>query len=61
MLKARNSGVCSVSLQKGNRTKGFKNELYTCPVCEDQIMDSSNACKGQDAVFCEGNCSTCLH
>ena len=36
-------------------------QLDICPICEDPVDDSSNACDGHDAVFCNGVCQEWLH
>ena len=38
-----------------------KKSTHTCPVCDDEIIDDTDAQRGQDSVFCDGACSTWLH
>ena len=32
-----------------------------CPLCNEPIIESGEHIKGQDAVYCEGQCKTWLH
>ena len=32
-----------------------------CPLCDEPIIESGEHTKGQDAVYCEGQCKTWLH
>ena len=38
-----------------------KESSCTCPICEDAILDSSSKRRGQESIFCEGECNTWLH
>ena len=32
-----------------------------CPICESAIVDDDESNKGEDAIFCEGECQILLH
>ena len=36
-------------------------QCHVCPIREDTILDDSNGQKGQDSIFCHGDCNTWLH
>ena len=59
--KTRNSTVGSSTVQKRKGRKEAMNDPYTCPICEEKIVETTKASAGQDAIFCEGKCSTWLH
>jgi len=46
-------------------TKQSKNKRQTgeciCTVCQDPILDATKTSKGQDSIFCEGQCSAWIH
>ncbi len=44
-----------------NKAPAHTKDCYTCPVCDEEIVDASEQNKGQDSVFCVGVCSTWLH
>ena len=54
----RVSPVGSSSAQKKKERKETINDPYTCPICEEKIVEASKALLGQDAIFCEGKCSS---
>ena len=35
--------------------------MSTCPICCDEIVDSTENSEGQEALFCEGTCQKWLH
>lgn len=54
------------SLVDAPKTVKTKNRVsdspdFTCPICLDPIKDATNDCAGEDAIVCEGRCSTWLH
>ena len=59
--KSKNSLVGSSSAQKKKGRKESINDPYTCPICEEKIVEASKASSGQDAILCEGKCSSWLH
>ncbi len=50
-----------VPKSKKDATTADTDEIFTCPVCEEVIVDASESSKGQDSVYCTGDCSTWLH
>ena len=34
---------------------------HVCPVCDEVIRDDTKSQKGQDSIWCEGECNTWLH
>jgi len=46
-------------LQKATRKR--KRGTFVCPVCLENIAESTKTKQGQDAIFCEGSCDTWLH
>ena len=34
---------------------------YTCPICLEAILDSTQRKPGQDAIYCDGQCQTWIH
>lgn len=38
-----------------------KEITFTCPTCEEQIVEASEVSDGQDAIECEGLCRSWLH
>jgi len=36
--------------------KGGKNSEADCLICEEPILEPSEHCAGEEAVFCEGSC-----
>ena len=45
------------ALSRANVSKA----VFTCPVCEEKIVDVTESSPGQDSVFCVGKCNTWLH
>jgi len=43
------------------KAKGGKNSEADCLICEKPILDVSENCVGEDAVFCEGSCQGWIH
>ena len=41
--------------------KGGKSSETDCLICEEPILEPSEHCTGEDAVFCEGSCQGWLH
>ena len=50
----------SVTISKTKPAKNTQN-LVNCPICEEDIHDATSNTKGEDYVYCEGNCKTWLH
>ena len=46
------------SLQGAGKQSKMSN---ICPLCDEPIIESGEHTKGQDAVYCEGQCKTWLH
>ena len=38
-----------------------KSKKCLCSICEKEVVDQDGQRKGQDAIFCEGNCQEWLH
>ena len=38
-----------------------KSKKCLCSICEKEVVDKDDQRKGQDAIFCEGNCQEWLH
>ena len=36
--------------------KNKNNPTHVCPICELAIVDDDELSKGEDAIFCEGEC-----
>ena len=43
------------------KTKGGKNSEMDCLICEKPILEASDHCEGEEAVFCEGSCQGWIH
>jgi len=43
------------------KTKNAKNSEADCIVCEEPILEPSENCDGDEAVFCEGDCQGWIH
>ena len=43
------------------KTKNVKNSEADCIVCEEPILEPSENCDGDEAVFCEGDCQGWIH
>ena len=41
--------------------KGGKTSQADCLICDEPILEQSENCVGDDAVFCEGSCQGWLH
>jgi len=42
-------------------TKNVKNSEADCIVCDEPILEPSENCEGDEAVFCEGDCQGWIH
>ena len=43
------------------KTKNVKNSEADCIVCDEPILEPSENCEGDEAVFCEGDCQGWIH
>lgn len=43
------------------KAKGGKNSEVDCLICEEPILEPSENCAGDEAVFCEGSCQGWIH
>lgn len=43
------------------KAKGVKNSEVDCLICDEPILEPSEHCEGDEAVFCEGNCQGWIH
>jgi len=43
------------------KAKSGKNSKADCLICKEAILEPSDTCVGDEAVFCEGSCQDWLH
>lgn len=53
--KLKKIGSPGVTAKKGSKGQ------FTCPICEDNILDQVGSKPGEDSIFCDGTCATWLH
>ena len=58
-LKRNRPGDSPQNISQPKKTK--KKCGCTCPICLEVIQEASKSKKGHDAIFCEGQCNSCLH
>ena len=46
---------------KASSRANVSKAVFTCPVCEEKIVDVTESSPGQDSVFCVGKCNRWLH
>ena len=49
------------SPSKSSKKKKEKGTSFVCPICTENIIESTRGRQGHDAVYCEGSCNTWLH
>lgn len=47
--------------RKGTGNQRTKKDLVICPICDETIKDAVGKKEGEDAIECNGSCSTWLH
>ena len=54
----RGTPVRGTPVQVGSSSKS---KAHTCPICMHPIVETTADAEGQDAILCEGNCSSWYH
>lgn len=59
--KAANQSSSPQTSSSNSGSKKAKKDQFTCPICEEVIVDASGKKQGQDSIECDGNCATWIH
>ena len=58
---AKNKGQKTAVRQKDMSSESSNCESSNCMICDKVIKDQDSSNKGQDSIFCEGDCQGWLH